>query len=615
MYRHIKHSIFFFFLTTNIFCQKNIFNDSVNVEAKKSSIYYDECLVLIDSTLKTLNKDIAKAKELSLRSVKYAYLANEDSLILRSTKITSLLFGMLHNPDSALRYAKIAAFHAKKLKSQLDLVAMETFISQSLIKLGEHKEAYHHLMKSEQVYKILNDTAIDETYMFFKLTKAGFFFKLELIDLAFAEYFELEKLADSIQDSTFLMQIYGGLAVLYKKIKDYDQATFYNKKCLANKYSKDVDVAIVYVNIGNTYAEFSQLDSAKFYYDKARAYYLKRNAESYNLNYVNIAEVQMYVNAGDLEKAKSIIHNIDTNSLHVEQKSNYYLLKIFLTRDIDEKLKLALVGVDYSVQANILENQKEYYKNLYKIYEIKGFDQLALKSLKKYQLISDSIFNENKSLAIQKIVIQNTINKKDKEAKENQLIYDNQIITESRKFWIVLSLLLGLLIIVVFLYQKTRLSKQKSSLIQARNKLLENENRQSKSDLEKISFEWEKGKNFLKQTKDELKRIRLSDEKESKINSLFALTNQFVLHEEQKIDLQEKIKEVQDSFFSKLDELGKLTKTEKKLAALLSLGLASKQIALILNVSEKTIEMYRFRLRKKLKISSEVDLNIFFKSL
>ncbi|RLD37816.1 MAG: hypothetical protein DRI89_14890, partial [Bacteroidetes bacterium] len=56
-----------------------------------------------------------------------------------------------------------------------------------------------------------------------------------------------------------------------------------------------------------------------------------------------------------------------------------------------------------------------------------------------------------------------------------------------------------------------------------------------------------------------------------------------------------------------------ITENEKRLAALLRLNLSSKEIASILNISPKSVEMNRYRLRKKLRVSSKINLSEFIR--
>jgi len=58
-----------------------------------------------------------------------------------------------------------------------------------------------------------------------------------------------------------------------------------------------------------------------------------------------------------------------------------------------------------------------------------------------------------------------------------------------------------------------------------------------------------------------------------------------------------------------------LTPNEVRLSALIRLDLSSKEIASILNISSKSVEMNRYRLRKKMQLSGKVNLSEFIRNL
>ncbi len=74
-----------------------------------------------------------------------------------------------------------------------------------------------------------------------------------------------------------------------------------------------------------------------------------------------------------------------------------------------------------------------------------------------------------------------------------------------------------------------------------------------------------------------------------------------ILHKDFSIKLQEKFPN--------------LTEQEKKLATLLRLGFSTKEIATLMNISTKSGEISRYRLRKKLNLSREDNLIKFIKTL
>jgi DNA-binding CsgD family transcriptional regulator len=58
-----------------------------------------------------------------------------------------------------------------------------------------------------------------------------------------------------------------------------------------------------------------------------------------------------------------------------------------------------------------------------------------------------------------------------------------------------------------------------------------------------------------------------------------------------------------------------LTQLDKKLLILVRIGLSSKEIAPLMNISPKSVEISRYRLRKKLKLDKNTNLSDFSKSM
>jgi DNA-binding CsgD family transcriptional regulator len=79
--------------------------------------------------------------------------------------------------------------------------------------------------------------------------------------------------------------------------------------------------------------------------------------------------------------------------------------------------------------------------------------------------------------------------------------------------------------------------------------------------------------------------------------------------------LQENFDIVYDNYFQRLSQTyPNLTLNDKKICAYLKLNLSSKEIAPLLNISYRSVEMLRYRLRKKLELDREVNLTDFLQS-
>ena len=74
--------------------------------------------------------------------------------------------------------------------------------------------------------------------------------------------------------------------------------------------------------------------------------------------------------------------------------------------------------------------------------------------------------------------------------------------------------------------------------------------------------------------------------------------------------------DVHEDFNAKLAEnFPDLTQQEKRLAALLRLGFSSKYIATLMNITPKSVEISRYRLRQKLGLTRGDNLVNFIKSI
>ncbi len=76
------------------------------------------------------------------------------------------------------------------------------------------------------------------------------------------------------------------------------------------------------------------------------------------------------------------------------------------------------------------------------------------------------------------------------------------------------------------------------------------------------------------------------------------------------------VQESNELFHSSLKEkYPKLSTKDIRLCGLIRLDLSSKEIASILNISSKSVEMNRYRLRKKMQLSGSANLSVFIREI
>jgi len=113
----------------------------------------------------------------------------------------------------------------------------------------------------------------------------------------------------------------------------------------------------------------------------------------------------------------------------------------------------------------------------------------------------------------------------------------------------------------------------------------------------------------LKSGIDNLKSKPENEIKHSDLNSLkVSIIDNLNLDKERK-SFDKYIKEINNSFYQNLiNKYPDLTENEKKLCSLLRLKLSSKEIASILNITSKSVEVNRYRLRKKMNFKKNDKL-------
>lgn len=122
---------------------------------------------------------------------------------------------------------------------------------------------------------------------------------------------------------------------------------------------------------------------------------------------------------------------------------------------------------------------------------------------------------------------------------------------------------------------------------------------------------------FLNELKEEVIKIKSNvKEQETRLglNRLSLMITQDLSLDRDREKFQVNINEQHSNFIHKLSEaFPSMTENEKRLASMLRLNLSSKEIASILNISTKSVEMNRYRLRKKLKVDPKISLNDFIR--
>ncbi|GGG08288.1 hypothetical protein GCM10011344_06070 [Dokdonia pacifica] len=117
-------------------------------------------------------------------------------------------------------------------------------------------------------------------------------------------------------------------------------------------------------------------------------------------------------------------------------------------------------------------------------------------------------------------------------------------------------------------------------------------------------------------TLNAIKNALLKAEKIEDINKIVSLVDKTIENEEDWNFFEEAFNHADKDFFRKVKEKHPtLTANDLKLCVYLRLNMSSKEIAPLLNISSRSVEIKRYRLRKKLDLSRDVNLNDYFINL
>ena len=144
------------------------------------------------------------------------------------------------------------------------------------------------------------------------------------------------------------------------------------------------------------------------------------------------------------------------------------------------------------------------------------------------------------------------------------------------------------------------------------NTQLESQLKFKKSELMNIALNIISKNEFLEKLKNNIRSIQKKNTEEISNNDFVQLLNLINENIDLKADRESfnmYVGEINSDFYFRLkSKYPNLTENEKKLCALLRLKLTSKQISSLLNISPKSVEVNRYRLRQKIGISHNEKL-------
>ncbi|WP_106790859.1 tetratricopeptide repeat protein [Aquimarina sp. Aq78] len=423
---------------------------------------------------------------------------------------------------------------------------------------------------------------------------------------AVSYYLKSRAFYEKIQDLSNIGDIYHNMAMVYRDQKEYKKSIQYFKKTIVIKEQQQEEkgVAIGYNMMGVAYRQSKQMDSALYCYQKAKASFIKLKDKE-NTYRVNSNLASWFHTQKEYQKAidmylENLAYDTKTNQRLSLQRVNYNIASSYM------QLKAYKTALNYINEAITIAKEEDAKSRIAKSYRRRSFIynklgdyKQALEDYRSYKKYSDSVFNIESIKKIQALELRYTFDQEKladslqftKEKSELRLKTESESAKKQLYFILLIITVLGGIIIG---YLIRRIYKNRALMVTAE---LE-KNKQELADFTKQLIEKSNAQEAL--TK-ELEELKSEFGEQQSIKNLEELTSTRILTKEDWYIFRKKFTTVHPSFFSAIKDKGyDLTKSEERLVAMEKLGLDTNQIANMLAISEESVIMSRYRLRKKI---------------
>ncbi|MBB2147395.1 tetratricopeptide repeat protein [Pedobacter gandavensis] len=373
-------------------------------------------------------------------------------------------------------------------------------------------------------------------------------------------------------------------------------------------------------NIGGSYKEIQEYDKALMYLNAALKLSKQINDQSNIANVLNNQgliyqktgknelALKYFLEAMEIRKQTKDTLGLATSNYRLGQY--YYSLKDYKTA---ESYLKNVTGIKKDAGLLNLLNQSSLY--LYKIYKAESNYEAALAALEIFRDTNDSLYNEARTRKIAQLEMQFEFDRLQHEQETRQRERD----LYSWMIGISLALLLVIITLLYFLQKnKARRSRLKQAHLQLEKQSLEKDIELKDKELTTQVLHLVQKNELINVISEKLLDIKETLGKESHVAVQKVISDlQSNLQPELLNEFKLRFQHLHNDFFEKLNEqFPNLSPSELRLCAFLKLNLTTKEISAITNISPKSIEIARTRLRKKLNLTgTDTNLVIFLAQL
>lgn len=538
---------------------------------EKAEEFRDSSFILADSLI---NKAIENFKSNTKEKSKY----NLGALHYFAAKINAEV-GFFEEAEIHFKVA-IAEVEKEKEKDTSKLAAYYMRMAENSMDKNEQDKSIVYGLEAIDLAEKINDTLLLGDLM------AGLaeIYRLSRNDNLSLKYNRIAlQLLRKKGGANSLARVYNNLSTVLGKMGNNHEAidslkkalTFLNEEHYFGKAKLNSNIAYCYRNLG-------LYDSALFY-NRVSIKYKKLANDEIGLSYSLDAIGRAYLGLGNLDSAESYV--LRAREIAVRFK------KMYKIKDITEHL------------VDVYAAKKDFEKAYLYMDTVMFYD--------------DSIYNEEIRESAELYQRKYDLNKKEQEIAK---LKSEQKISEAEQksfWWMFVSVLAVLLFITSYIFMLFKRKEQANKMIELDFQNSQKENERNKAELNHFAKDLMlKNKQLIHLSKQlEENKLELEKLEAKKSERIDKLSDIKILTKEDWTRFKNLFDKVYPHFFEKLNRSEyNFTKGEKRLMALTKLNMDTQELADTLGISAESVTKSRFRLKKKLNLTSG-DLDHFIHQL
>lgn len=489
---------------------------------------------------------------------------------LNQIGVIQMIQDKYHDAIKSYREAKVIF---EEMEDTISMASSIDNIGLVYLNMGDYQKASSFVFRALQFHeKMNNEPGIRRGYLrISSIAKKQGDFKKALeyakMVLPFAE-----KDGNKLQLASAL----GSMADSYSNLKEYDKAIAHLNKALEYRklLSNKKGMASVQSRLGKTHYDFKQY---------------KKSVTQLHLALNNFST------EGD-EKPKALTHN--------------YLAKSYqkLNR-LDSASFHANTSLEIAQKIGNIEAERDSYLTLATIQESLGKNVQALRFYKNFQELNDSIYNQENEKRVRELQTIYETEKKEQEIvlqqNEIELLEQKAKTNNLQRILLGAGLIISIIIFGLGFYgfrQKIKRSKLEKEKVDAELAF-------KKKELTTHALHLAKKNEVLESLKQKAEELKTSENGQNGYQQLIQTINFDLQDDNNWENFRKYFEQVHKDFnITVKKKFPEVTANELRLMALLKMNLSSKEIANILNISSEGIKKARYRLRKKLEITTDKSL-------